>query len=143
MTRIHAGNALTWLGTPGIKESLYGFAVCLILGLAGSIMAGIQGGDLKLLAAIGAMLGLTFTASVTIVALTVALVYSLINLALVGRLNKVFRIASHRALELAYFRQFHTPVPEAPKASHIPMAIPMAIGMIIVLYMQVRGRGLW
>jgi prepilin peptidase CpaA len=144
LLRLHAQSASTWLGAPGVKESLLGFAICLILGLAASVMAGIHGGDLKLLAAMGAMLGLSFTAAVVIVGLTVALVYSVINLALMGRLNKIFRMASHRALELAYFRQFHTPVPEPAKASHIPMAIPMALGMLSVLYLLVRnGRTFW
>ena len=144
---LHATTAVTWLGAAGIKESLLGLAACGLLGLLGNLAAGIHGGDLKLLAALGAMLGLSVTAQATLLALGVALAYALINLAVLGRLNMVLRIGAQRALELFYLRRFETPMPEerVTPMSHIPMAIPLALGMGAVLYLQARQGGgmLW
>ena len=65
-----------------------------------------------------------------------ALVYAAVNLALVGRLTMVLRIAAHRMLELLYLRRFETPIPEGSKITQIPMAIPLAIAMVVVTYLQ-------
>ena len=94
------------------------------------------------------MLGLSAAAGVTLLALVFALVYSIINLALVGRLNKVVHIGAHRALELFFFRRIHTPAPDEPvtAVSHIPMVIPLALGIAVMLFLQVRygpKGGLW
>jgi hypothetical protein len=144
---LHADTAVTWLGAAGIKESLLGLLACGVLGLLGNLAAGIHGGDLKLLAALGAMLGLSVTAQTTLLALAVALAYAIVNLALFGRLNLVLRIGAQRALELFYLRRFETPMPEerVTPMSHIPMAIPLALGMAAVLYLQARYGGgmLW
>jgi len=48
-------------------------------GLIACILAGVHGGDLKLLAALGATLGLLQTANVMIVALSCAILYSLLT----------------------------------------------------------------
>jgi prepilin peptidase CpaA len=144
---MHADALITWLGAAGWQQSLIGFGACAILGLGGSVVAGVHGGDLKLLAAMGAMLGLSVTGQALIVALAVALVYAVINLALFGRLNTILRIVAQRGLELLFLRRFYTPLPDdqVTPLSHIPMAIPMALGMAAVLYMQVRYGGgmLW
>jgi prepilin signal peptidase PulO-like enzyme (type II secretory pathway) len=144
---LHADTAVTWLGAAGIKESLLGLLACGILGLLGNLAAGIHGGDLKLLAGLGAMLGLTATAQATLLALAAALAYAVINLALFGRLNQALRIGAQRALELFFLRRFETPMPDerVTATSHIPMAIPLALGMGAVLYLQARHGGgmLW
>ena len=148
LARFHANAAITWFGAPGATESLLGLLICGVLGLVANAFAGIHGGDLKLLVAVGALLGLSLVAQVVVVAILLALVYAVINLALMGRLNLIARIGAQRALELFYLRRFHTPAPETPvtPATHIPMAIPMALGMVIVLYLQVRhgaGGAVW
>jgi prepilin peptidase CpaA len=144
---LHADTAVTWLGAAGIQESLLGLVVCGLVGLVGNLVAGIHGGDLKLLAALGAMLGLTVTAQATLLALLAALVYAVINLAVLGRLNLILRIGAQRALELFFLRRLETPMPEerVTATSHIPMAIPLALGMGAVLYLQARHGGgmLW
>jgi hypothetical protein len=144
---LHADTAVTWLGAAGIRESLLGLVACGLLGLAGNLAAGIHGGDLKLLAALGAMLGLTVTAQATLLALVAALGYAVLNLAVFGRLNLVLRIGAQRALEMFFLRRFATPMPDAPvtATSHIPMAIPLALGMGAIMYLQARHGGgmLW
>ena len=47
-----------------------------------------------------------------------------------------------RLLEALYFRRFETPLPEDPKTtSHIPMAVPLAIGLIAAQLWQLRSGG--
>lgn len=136
---LHAHAAVIFLGAAGPASSLAGFIACAILGTLGILIAGVHGGDLKLLAAIGAILGLVPTANSLLVALAVALVYAFLNLLFFGGLNTVIRYAAMRLLEALYFRRFETPLPEDVKAtSHIPMAIPLAMGLIVALVWQLR-----
>lgn len=130
----HFDVAQRWLAAPGINESLLGFAVCAVLGVASIFLTRVGGGDIKLLAAVGAILGLTNCGSVLVLALSVAVLYALINLALVGKLNNFLRVMALRFLELLYFRKFQTPTAEEEKpmrASMIPMAVPLALGLIL------------
>ena len=102
---------------------------------------------MKLLGAMGALLGLTVTAQGMVLALAAALAYAILNLAVLGRLNVMLRIGSQRALEVFFLRRFETPMPEeqVTPMSHIPMAIPMALGIAAILYLQARSGGgmLW
>jgi prepilin signal peptidase PulO-like enzyme (type II secretory pathway) len=143
LDRLHLTSALVWLHAPGLQLSLMGFAACAGLGLLGAALAGLHGGDLKLLAAIGALLGLTDTANALIVALAIALIYALINLIALGALNAVMRRAAMRLLELFYLRRFETPIEDAAfnPASHVPMAIPLALGLIVSHYWLLRTGG--
>ena len=134
--------AVVWLGVAGPTSSLEGFGACAILGIVGCLAAGVHGGDLKLLAGVGALLGLLPTANALIVALLVALAYALLNLALFGRLNTVVRVGAMRVLEFIYLRRFETPVPEEEgKGAHIPMAVPLAVGLVAAQVWRMRTGG--
>jgi len=122
-----------WLAAPELNHSLAGFFICAILGLLGTLVGPVGGGDIKLLAALGAMLGITEIGNALIFGLTVALLYAAINLALRGQLDKACRITAIQLLELLYLRRITTTVDNTkplPK-NMIPMALPLAIGLII------------
>lgn len=57
MGLLHAERAATWLGAAGIEQSLWALAVCVPLAVIGMWFR-VGGGDLKLLVAVGAILGL-------------------------------------------------------------------------------------
>ena len=135
----HVSSVTIWLGSAGFLSSLGGFLVCAILGLMGSFVAGVHGGDLKLLAALGALVGFEAVCAISLIALVFALAYAIVNLILLGRLNMVLRLGAQRLLEWFYLRRFHTPLPETTRATHTPMAIPLAIAAVMVLVMQARG----
>src|SRR4051794_2173263 len=97
---------LGWGGGGGVRG---GFWVCGVVGITGALLAGVHGGDLKLLAALGALVGFGNVCSIALLALVLALAYALLNLMLLGRLNVALRIAAQRTLELLYLRRFHTP----------------------------------
>jgi prepilin peptidase CpaA len=142
----HADTATRWLAAPALSQSLLGFGACALVGIAGMFIARVGGGDIKLLAALGALLGLSQIGYVLIVALTVAALYALINLAVVGRLNFVARITALRLLELLYFRRFELPAfsdesPQRPASPNtIPMAIPLAIGLILTQILDLQSK---
>ena len=140
----HLSAAAHWLAAPGITQSLLGFSVCAALGILAAL-ARAGGGDIKLLAALGALMGLADIGSALLVALSVAVLFALINLALSGRLNNVVRILSIRALELLYFRRYDPVIalddaPEMKRLDMIPMAVPMALGLLIAQLLDIKSR---
>jgi len=145
---VHAHAAVVWLGAVGPGASLLGLGVCagiplLLLPLVWAVFGrdSLNLGDLKVMAAVGVSLGLINTASVAIVALGVALVYAAVNLAVMGRLNSVLSAGAHRLLELFYLRRLMTPLPgeAVTAASHIPMAVPLALGTAAWCYWQIHA----
>lgn len=144
LVKLNLHTAAVWLGAAGAASSVGGFLVCAALGIVGCLMAGVHGGDLKLLCAVGALLGLVPTANALIVALAVAIVYALLNLAFLGGLNRVIQGASMRALELVYLRRIVIPLPDETgrPMAHIPMAVPLFIGLVAAQIWQWRmGAG--
>ncbi|HVX84531.1 MAG TPA: A24 family peptidase [Phycisphaerae bacterium] len=127
-----------WLSAAGPAESLLGFALCAAAGLAAFIVARVGGGDVKLLAAVGALLGISQTVEVLVAALSVAVLYALLNLLIAGRLNLAARLAACRILELLYLRKLHLPDEEPAKALSVPMAVPLALGVAIAQFLQLR-----
>ncbi len=132
------------LGAPGISQSLLGFGVCAGLGIFGMMVAKVGGGDIKLLAALGAMLGLSDVASVVVAALAVAVVYAVVNLAVFGKVNAFLRLISYSLLELIYLRRLGL-IPEEehaerPRHDTVPMAVPLAIGLIAAQAFNITAR---
>jgi len=129
----HFPVAVKWLAAPNVTYSFAGFFICAILGLLGTLVGPVGGGDIKLLAALGAMLGIIEVGSVLIFGLTVALLYAVVNLSLRGLLDKACRVTAIQILELLYLRRINVikddskPLPK----NMIPMALPLAIGLII------------
>ena len=139
---VHLEAGARWMGAVGPTQALLGFAVCASLGVIGVLFANVGGGDAKLLAALGALLGLSQVGAVVLVGLTIALVYAIINLAVDRRLNRVLQFASFRLLEVLYLRQFHYE-PQEPEQGglkgRIPMAVPLTIGLIAAPFLNINN----
>ncbi|MEI8197496.1 MAG: prepilin peptidase [Phycisphaerae bacterium] len=118
-----------WLGAPTPLDALYGFGLCAAIGLACLVFAGMGGGDVKLLAALGMLLGLGKVPAVLVWALAAALPYAVLNLLVAGRLNGVCRIIS---LQLLCWVYLHKPAAvETPSKTHIPLALPLLVGLLL------------
>lgn len=134
------GNApIDWVGAVGPTQSFVGLLICGGIGILCMIGGGFGGGDMKVLASLGAMLGWRRSVDPLLFGLGVAAVYSLINLAIRGRLNRVMGIAATQLLTLVYL---HRPAPLpaiATSASKIPLALPLVIGLLLS---QVMSSGL-
>ena len=128
------GEVERWLGAGGPNQSLMGLVMCGGIGFLSLLVAGMGGGDMKLLAAVGALLGFGQAGLALIAALVVAVVYSLVNLALRGRLNPAVRAGAVRLVEIFFLKQWiaDQPVPVHGRGlrERIPLAVPLAIGLV-------------
>lgn len=125
----HLVAPVTWLGAPGPMDALLGFGMCLGIGVACLIFAGMGGGDVKLLAALGMLLGYGDVRCVLLWALAVALPYAVLNLLVAGRLNNVCRIISLQLLSWIYLHK--AAAVDTPSKTHIPLALPLLAGLLL------------
>lgn len=112
-----------------ILDSLAGFALCAVIGLLCQAVARMGGGDMKLLAAAGALLGWHAVGPMLLCALVVALPYALLNLILFGGLNAVTRIVSLQLLALIWLREI--PPSEPVSKRTIPLGVPLLLGLLV------------
>jgi len=133
LTQVAPRFAASWLGAAGPTQALLGFLLFGGIGLVGVLFAGMGGGDMKLLGAIGALLGLPRAADVLICGAAIAVLYALINLLIAGRLNATFRIAACHLLNWFYLRRWSLADDRESPASRrtIPLAIPLLAGMLL------------
>ncbi len=78
--------ASLWLGAAAWRDVLLGFALCAGIGIGGFAMRGLGGGDVKLMTAVGALLGFQAVVPVLVNTLMIAAVIGVINLAVRGKL---------------------------------------------------------
>jgi len=130
-----------WFGAAGPTPSLFGFFIFGVLGVICRLVRGLGGGDMKLLAAVGALLGNRSATDALLAALAVAVVYSLANLIAGGRLNALFRSLCRASLSAL------CPQASLPEATHrhrhIPLAMPMFLGLFLSLLPPVAGAMTW
>lgn len=127
LIRLGGRDLTSWLGAVGIGQAFLGFGVCAGIGLICLVMAGMGGGDVKLLVAVGAMLGFSQATHIFLWTLAIAVPYALINLLIRGRLNGVLAAAGLQLLQIVCFHRFE-PV-AAPSRSTIPLAVPLTLAM--------------
>lgn len=126
-------------GSAGAAQSVLGLLACGGIGLASMAVAGMGGGDMKLLAAVGAILGMSAAMTVLLYALAAAVVYALANLAVRGRLNSAMREVAVGALDLVCIGR--PPSGQETGARTIPLAVPVLAGL--VLSRLVPSRTVW
>jgi prepilin peptidase CpaA len=135
-----------WLGAAGPTQSLLGLLIFGGIGLVGVIFAGMGGGDMKLLAAIGALLGAAQATEALLCGAVVAVIYSLINLVVSGRLNATLRAAACQFLDVLYLRKW-SPLEDGPAAPAsrrtIPLAIPLFAGMVLARVAVISEATAW
>jgi prepilin peptidase CpaA len=134
--------AHAFLGAAGPTQSLLGMLAWGGLGLVGLFLAGMGGGDMKLLAAVGAMMGLKAGGAVLLYALVIAVAYALVNLAIAGRLNAAMRALAADFLSLIYLGAR----PETARAAavgKIPLAVPILLAMPVWRLLPVERTLAW
>jgi prepilin peptidase CpaA len=127
---------LTWSGAPAPLEMLLGFALFGGLGFIAVCLGGMGGGDLKLLAALGVLLGMQSFASSGLFILTAAAALALVNLLTAGFTGRLLRrCAVHlgRRLQLGFELG---PDRALPQRHQIPLAVAIWIGLIGALLWQ-------
>ncbi|MBI1337277.1 MAG: hypothetical protein GC164_09990 [Phycisphaera sp.] len=130
-----------WLGGVGPLGSLKGFAACGAVGLLCMLAAGMGGGDVKLLAGVGALLGMETALRVLCNGLIAATLFALVNIVWTGRLNNTLRFMATSLMSL-YLTQKRLPLPGVAP-THVPLAVPLLIGLVIVPFWSVEQLVAW
>ncbi len=120
---------LRWTGSAGVADVLAGFGVCAAIGLMCVLLAGMGGGDAKLIAALGALLGFEAVLHVLLNGLMFAAVFALCNAVLSGRVTSVLRYLAYALMTLIYSRQRF--VAAAYPDRYIPFAVPLLLGLLV------------
>ncbi len=121
-------------GATGIGSSLAGGAIGLALFLPFFALGGMGGGDVKLLAALGSLVGPRDVVRLALAAAVVGGGFALVVAARNGRFRDVLR--STARLLLFWVRSGLLPSPEQtlenPAALRIPYAVPILLGTLLV-----------
>jgi prepilin peptidase CpaA len=134
---ILVGLLLNWLllGWPGLLSGLAGAAVAVVILLAPFALGGIGGGDVKMMAAVGALLGPRLTVASLIVGMIIGGVIVVFHLARLGRLRETLRRTLAMVTSALYLRSA-TPLKvsaASPNAIALPYSIPLGLGTLAVL----------
>lgn len=122
-------------GGPGLVVSIAGALACLILLLPAFALGGVGGGDVKMMAGVGALLGPRLGLLALAVGLIVGGIVMLAHLARIGRLTEKLR-ATWRMVRGSWTTGSIEPLrlaDDSPDAVTLPYSIPLAIGTFVVL----------
>ncbi len=112
-----------WTGTPGTLDAVLGLSVCAGIGIAGFTARGLGGGDVKLLACVGVLLGFKSACGVLANTLCVAMLFAVVNyLTRGGLLGRVQHIAAS-VMYMLYTRR------HMPLAVFEPTQMPFALAV--------------
>lgn len=135
---IDADTQIVWLGTKGARDGLLGFALCAIIGIVSLSAGGMGGGDVKLLAALGAVMGLAAIIPVLFNALAIGALVGIVNWLLRGEPVRALQRVSLRALLLATDH----PVPAGQpiykfKHNEAPFCLSVFLGVLTAPFFSV------
>lgn len=131
------GVGLNWFlfGSVAAATSFGGAALCVALLLAPFALGGIGGGDVKMMAAIGALLGPRIALVSLALGLLLGGIIMIIHLARMGRLQEklgVIRIMVSRSLVERSTEALKIS-DSAPETVALPYSVPLGIGTFLVL----------
>lgn len=132
-----ASIARVWLAGPGLREGALGFLLCVFIGVISFMARGLGGGDVKVLAAVGAMLGLSQVLPVLFNTLVIAAVLGVVSWALGGRPVMLMQNAAIKALTalgatlgLSKVYRF--------RASEAPFAVSLLAGLVLAQFIELH-----
>lgn len=121
---------LLWLGASSPGDAAAGFVVCAVLGIGSFIAGGLGGGDAKVLAMTGALLGLSQSLPVMFNAILFAAVIGLVNLLLGGALVSAMQRLAFSTLKTAW-PSFARVTPPKFRRSEAPFAVSILLGFLL------------
>ena len=141
---ILAGFALNaWsFGWSGAQASLAGFGLAIALLLAPFAAGGIGGGDVKMMGAVGALLGPRLVLVSMVVGLSLGGVFAVVHLARIARLREKLRNLRQMMANAAMSVSL-TPLQisaDAPGAVALPYSLPLGLGTLCALASTLIGR---
>lgn len=129
LAAMHADGVLAWLGSPGPRESLLGFLLCAAVGILGFMSRGLGGGDVKLLAAVGALIGLAAVVPVLLNTLLIAAAIGIINWILRGEMIARLQIVTLGVMQSLATRRGYAKVYPF-RRSEAPFGLSLLLGLV-------------
>lgn len=130
--------AVVWLGaTETATSALLGFGLCAFLGVVSFIVRGLGGGDVKLIAALGALLGLGTVVGVLFNALLFAGVIGLVNWALQGTLVPRLQVVATNLLATLVTRDGAKDIYPFGR-SEAPFGLAVLLGLLLAEVFGIR-----
>lgn len=140
---ILAGLALNaWgFGWGGVQASLGGFALAIVLLLGPFAAGGVGAGDVKMMGAVGALLGPRLVLLSLLVGIALGGVFAVVHLARIARLREKLgdlgRMVANAALSLS-FKPLRVS-PTDPGAVVLPYSLPLGLGTLCVVVSSLVG----
>ena len=141
---ILAGFALnTWTaGWSGGQASIAGLALAVVLLLGPFAAGGIGAGDVKMMGAVGALIGPRLVLLSLLVGITLGGLFAVVHLARLARLRETLanlgRMVSNAVLSASV--QPLKVSPAAPGAVVLPYSLPLGLGTVCVIVSSLMGR---
>ena len=134
------GVSVNWLlsGPAGLVHSLAGMLLLILLLIAPFALGGIGGGDVKMMAAVGAWLGPRLGAASVTAGVVIGGAIMVAHLARTRQLTATLQRIRNMLLSACVARSL-APLrvsASAPQAIALPYSIPLALGTLIVLFIS-------
>ena len=129
--------AMIWSGATGLTDGLLGFGLCAVIGVVSFAFRGVGGGDVKLLAAVGAMLGLYAVIPVLFNTLMFAALIGIANWALKGTLMARVQVVAANMLSAAVTRRGLTEIYPFGR-SEAPFGLALLLGLTLAQFLAVH-----
>ncbi len=137
--RWHLDTAEVFLGASGTLECVQGFGLCAAIGIVSFMARGLGGGDVKLLAAVGAMIGFASVVAVLFNTLLVAAVIGILNWLVGGTLMRRLQGLAHSIYFSIIMRADMREVYRF-RPTESPFALSLLIGLISAQFVALHQR---
>jgi prepilin peptidase CpaA len=134
-----------YFGLAGFASSLVGIGVAVLVLFLPFALGGIGAGDVKMMAAVGALLGMRLMLVSLLIGMLFGGVVMVAHLARVGRLREKL-VATGRMVAIAAMSRSVGALrlsAAAPEAVALPYSIPLALGTVAVLVACLSGVRIW
>lgn len=128
---------LVWTGSTGFMDGMLGFGVCALVGIISFAARGLGGGDVKLVAAVGALLGLSQVVGVLVNALVIAGIMGLINWAARGTLVPRMQVLARNMLAAIFTGEGLKNVYPFGR-SEAPFGLALLLGLALAQVFQIH-----
>lgn len=128
---------IVWTGATGFVDGMQGFGLCAAIGIVSFIAHGLGGGDVKLLAAVGAMLGFEAILPVLFNTLLIAAVIGILNWVARGTLLARAQMMANNLLTLVVTRSSENVVYPF-KRTEAPFGVALLLGLVLAQFVELH-----
>ena len=131
-----------WFGVPGFVNSVFGVLLMVAALIGPFALGGIGGGDVKMMAAVGALVGPQLALASLGMGMAIGGVLMAIHLVRLGRLREKLGATAGmiwNAVTSVSLEPLRVPAADASNAVTLPYSVPLGLGTLAVLGLVCRG----